>query len=247
MRPRRREFDLVVIAHVIAVLAVFTARAEGPLGISEIRLVSAEEPTDEAADIQSTLAFTGDEQAPPAPPAAVPPAAKVVDAEPRKRPVKSRPFRRPAAVTTRAQIEPPVATNQIRHALNFYGGNQARATLSRFPSRTPIQAGPQQPMQRQLKPFQTIYRDPTVSPYMNLYREENDSQGAPNYFAFVRPELEQIETNRAQHRELDQLSRQMQGRGRKPTQQQYQPTGTAGRSTPARYMDTAQFYGGWAR
>ena len=121
-----------------------------------------------------------------------------------------------SAMLARAQSEPQIANNQIRQALNFYGGTPARATLSQFPARTPIQAAPQQPIGRQIKPFNTIYREPTISPYMNLYREEKDSEGAPNYFAFVRPQLDQIEENRAQHGEIQKLERKLQGRSRTP-------------------------------
>ena len=166
-----------------------------------------------------------------------------------KLPVAKLPFRRSttsATMVTRALAEPQL-TNQARQALNFYGGNPARATLSQFPRRTPIQAGPPQPMRQQIKPFNTVYRDPTISPYLNLYREESDTEGAPNYFAFVRPQMEQIEANRAQQGEIQQLSRQLQSRSPTPTAPQYQAADAPDRSAPARYMDTAQFYGGWSR
>jgi hypothetical protein len=247
MRPLCRDFFLVVLAPLLVTVAALAARADEKLGISEIRLTAAEEPTDVAAEVRSTLAVTTDEQALPPAPATAPAASRVAGSQPAKRTANPLPFRRTGTTAARAQTEPRVATNQMRQTLNFYGGGPARATLSQFPSRTPIQAGPQRPMQRQIKPFNTIYRDPTVSPYLNLYREENDSEGAPNYFAFVRPELEQIEANRAQDREVQQLSRQLQGRGKTPAAPQYQSAGAPGRSTPARYMDTAQFYGGWSR
>ncbi len=250
MRQLCHELLLVVLAPLIVIIAALTARAEGQLGISEIRLASAEEPSAAASEARSTLAVTTDEQAVPAAPATASAASPVASSQPAKRTANSPPFRRngtTAKTALRPLVEPPVATNQMRQALNFYGGNPARATLSQFPSRSPIQASPQRPMQRQIKPFNTIYRDPTVSPYLNLYREENDSEGAPNYFAFVRPELEQIEANRTQDREVQKLSRQMQGRGKSAAAPQYQPVGVPARSTPARYMDTAQFYGGWSR
>jgi hypothetical protein len=240
----------------LVIVAALAARANESLGISEIRLASAEKPSEPAAEPQSTLEVTAeettelDEPASPANFATAPPETPAAESQP-VRPATIKPqFRRTrmsSAMMARGQSEPQVANNQIRQALNFYGGNPARATLSQFPVRTPLQSAPQQPIARQIKPFNTIYREPTISPYMNLYREEKDSEAAPNYFAFVRPQLDQIEANRAQHGEIQKLERQLQGRSRVPTTPQYQPSGATGRSGPARYMDTAQFYGGWSR
>ena len=150
----------------------------------------------------------------------------------------------PAPGFNRPLIEPDVTT-QTRQALGFYGGYAARATLSQMPRRAPIHAGAPQPMYRQIKPFHTVYHEPTVSPYLNLYREENDSEGAPNYFAFVRPQMEQIEASRLQQREIQRLRGQVQGRP--SAVPAYQAGGPRRTSVPARYMDTAQFYGGWQR
>jgi hypothetical protein len=91
-----------------------------------------------------------------------------------------------------------------------------------------------------------VYREPTVSPYLNLHREEATTDGAPNYFAFVRPQLDQIEANRTQQREMQQLRGQLQSSAT-VVGPQYRTTGLPGTGTPARYMDTAQFYGGWRR
>jgi hypothetical protein len=99
-------------------------------------------------------------------------------------------------------------------------------------------------MYRQVKPFQTVYREPTVSPYLNLYRDESTNEGAPNYFAFVRPQMEQIEANRAQQREIQQLRGQVHGSS---STMAGPPSGMPGTGTPARFMDTAQFYGGFRR
>jgi hypothetical protein len=240
------QFIVTAGGAVFLAFAALAARAEDRLGFSEIRLTSAEEPAEAVAEKRSTIAALTDEETsqPPAPDA-----APTDDVKP-ARLASIKPFRRPAAsasTATRRQAEPPVSNTQIRGALNFYGGNPARVTLSQFPARTPIQAGPQQPIGRQIKPFNTIYREPTISPYMNLYREENDSQGAPNYFAFVRPQLDQNEEIRMQQMEIQKLSRQTQGRARTTVPQQYRAAGNSNRSTPARYMDTAQFYGGWSR
>jgi len=149
-----------------------------------------------------------------------------------------RPIPRAAAPVFRQPFVDPQVTNQTRQTLNFYGGYSARATLSQMPRRAPLQSSAsQQPTPWQSKPFETIYGEPTISPYLNLYRDEENDEGVPNYFAFVRPQMEQLEANRLQQREFQQLRGQVQGMsGGLPA------TGTA-----ARYMDTAQFYSGWRR
>lgn len=153
-----------------------------------------------------------------------------------------RPVARPP-VYSQPFVEPQV-TSQTRQALGFYGGYSARATLSQLPRRTPIRPGGSQSMRRQSKPFEVVHRDPTVSPYLNLYREEKDTEGAPNYFAFVRPQLQQLDENRMQQREITQLRGQLQGTIATPG---YQTATVPGTGTPARFMDTAQFYSGWQR
>jgi hypothetical protein len=102
-------------------------------------------------------------------------------------------------------------------------------------------------MRGQSKPFETIYREPTISPYLNLYRDEDDSEGAPNYHAFVRPHQEQIETNRLQQREIHRLRGQLQGISTTIAAPQYGESSLPATGTRSRYMDTAQFYGGWRR
>jgi hypothetical protein len=167
---------------------------------------------------------------------------------PAKRATASRVFSRPAVtapVFTRPIVEPQV-TNQTKQALGFYGGYAARATLSEQPRRTRIQATASRPMFRQTKPFQTVYREPTVSPYLNLHREERNNESAPNYFAFVRPQLDQIEANRTQQRDIQQLRGQLQATST-VVGPQYRASELPGTGTPARYMDTAQFYNGMRR
>ncbi len=150
-----------------------------------------------------------------------------------------------ARVVTQPLIEPQV-TNQTRQALSFYGGYSARATLSQLPRRAPLQLGPTQPMHRPTKPFEHVQPEPTISPYLNLYRDESNDESLPNYFAFVRPQIEQLEANRNQQREIQQLRGQMQSMS-SAVGPRYQAGGVPGRGTPARYMDTAQFYSGWRR
>jgi hypothetical protein len=147
---------------------------------------------------------------------------------------------------TQPLIQPQV-TSQTRQALGFYGGYSARATLSQLPRRAPLQRTAPQPVRRRAKPFETIHREPTVSPYLNLHREEQEDESAPNYFVFVRPQMEQLDANRMQQREIQQLRGQLNSMSSTIAAPSYQATGTPGTGTAARYMDTAQFYGGGRR
>jgi hypothetical protein len=144
-----------------------------------------------------------------------------------------------AAVTSPSSSEFRIP-NQARPRVAFVGYSSPRVTLEESPRGASTRAVAQQSIRQQPKPFQTVYRDPTISPYLNLFREEDDSESAPNYFAFVRPQLEQIEANRVQQGELQQLSRQLQRRSTTVA-----GSAVTGARAPARYMDTAQFYGGW--
>jgi len=133
-------------------------------------------------------------------------------------------------------------TNQTRQALNFYGGRAAIQTLSEMPRRSPIQPASTGQLQHNGKPFQGMSSGPTVSPYLNLFRDERTtSEAVPSYYTFVRPQLEQQAANQRQQRDIQQLQRQLQSR------QQYRTTVVPGAGTQARYFDTAQFYAGWQR
>lgn len=62
------------------------------------------------------------------------------------------------------------------------------------------------------RPFSNYSRPPSVSPYLNLYRNNVDSNVgvAGNYYTLVRPMLEQQKTNRAMSQNLQRLQNQVQ-------------------------------------
>jgi hypothetical protein len=69
------------------------------------------------------------------------------------------------------------------------------------------------------KPFANVDRGSTISPYLGLLRD-NDFDGLPAYYAFVRPQTEQQSVNRQQQRNIQQLGRevqQLEGRNAFPT------------------------------
>jgi len=128
----------------------------------------------------------------------------------------------------------------------IYAARPAAQGFTPLPRRRAIQPHPQPLFQQTIKPFETYQPETTISPYLNLYRDEDDVRTMPNYFTFVRPQLEQLEINRAQQRELQQLRSQLRKVGT-PAAPRYQSGGIPVGGTAARYMDTAQFYSGWQR
>jgi hypothetical protein len=138
----------------------------------------------------------------------------------------------PAPVAPRA----PVVIN-VRTSAN------AQANLNRIPRPAPVQSqGAALPARLPGKPFQGAQFEPAVSPYLNMYRRDVDSNNLPNYFAFVRPQLDQQEAHRQQTAEMQKLRAQIQSLstgGGVPN--------SANMSSHARYMDTGQFYRGLRR
>jgi hypothetical protein len=140
-------------------------------------------------------------------------------------------------------VEPP-AMNRTRMPAGFYASPEARSTLNQLPGPAPVQSAPRlQTTRRGGKPFQAIPTQPTISPYLYLNAGTNAASPMTNYFAFVRPQLEQAESGRQQQREIQQLRNQLQ---------KMSSTGTGSQSSPnpnsaAHYMDTAQFYRGLQR
>jgi hypothetical protein len=149
-----------------------------------------------------------------------------------------------AAVAPRRNVPTPVYIQPPPQAKSFYAGASARATLSQFPRRAPIQPIGQRQIRRQAKPFQGTEPEPTLSPYLNLDRDEDDSQNAPSFLTIVRPQLQQMEANQAQQREIQQLRNQVQSMSSGyAAPSQYDPGRGDGMNTSAHFMDTAQFYG----
>ena len=133
-------------------------------------------------------------------------------------------------------------SNQTRQVLEFYGGRSAVQTLSEMPRRSPIQPASAGQLQHNGKPFQGASTGPTVSPYLNLFRDERGAtEAVPSYYTLVRPQLDQQATFQQQQREIQQLQRQLPGGS------QIRSATVQGSGLQARYMDTAQFYGGWQR
>jgi hypothetical protein len=60
------------------------------------------------------------------------------------------------------------------------------------------------------KPFSTVAPSPTVSPYMNLFREDISGESDLNYQTLVRPQLDQQRINAQVQRQNMELARRVQ-------------------------------------
>ena len=115
--------------------------------------------------------------------------------------------------------------------------------MVQMPGPAPVQSAPRlQATRPGGKPFSSFAMQPAISPYLYLNAGTGTSQ-LTNYLAHVKPQLDQMETNQQQQREIQQLRNQVQkmstsGGG---TQRSSRP------NAAAHYMDTAQFYRGLQR
>jgi hypothetical protein len=148
---------------------------------------------------------------------------------------------RSSVLPRQAQVAPQI-TNRPRMPAGVYPNASAQAALNQMPGPTPVQSVPRLPQTRRGgKPFENMQSEPALSPYLTLYGTgTNGGNQVQNYFAFVRPQLDQLDANRQQQRQIEQLQKQLQkistqsGAGA--------PQSSANTGISAHYMDTAQFY-----
>jgi hypothetical protein len=223
------------IASIVVALATrlpLAVAQENPAG-STIRLTSATEPVPENLSHDSSSQSNQ------------PVAEQREAAPPLQQPEQSanQPVRSLAPTIVHTPVESP-SINRTRMPAGFYASPAARSTLNQLPGPAPVQSAPRlQANRRGGKPFQAIQTQPTISPYLYLNAGSNTSNQMTNYFAFVRPQMEQIEAGRQQQREIQQLRTQVQKMSVNGTGAQSSPNSNAA----AHYMDTAQFYRGLQR
>ena len=63
---------------------------------------------------------------------------------------------------------------------------------------------------RASKPFSSVSSSPTVSPYLNLFRDDLDGSGDFNYQTLVRPQLNQLQLNQQFQNQNVELNRRVQ-------------------------------------
>jgi hypothetical protein len=223
------------ISSVIASLVVALTTPSSPAfaqqnaGGSTIRLTSASEPASDNSSYDSNAQANQ-------PSAEQPQAAPAIQQS-------EQPVRSLAPPIVHTPVEAP-ALNHTKMPAGFYASPEARSTLSQMPGPAPVQSASRlQTTRRGGKPFQAVQAQPTISPYMYLNAGSSTASPMTNYFAFVRPQLEQAESGRQQQREIQQLRTQLQKMSSNGTGVQ----SSANTNSAAHYMDTAQFYRGLQR
>lgn len=89
------------------------------------------------------------------------------------------------------------------------------------------------------KPFSNFSPAPTVSPYLNLFRDELDQESDLNYQTLVRPQLRQQELNDRLQRENLDIATRLQSIG---AQSDFNPQGST-TQPPTGHQTVFQFYG----
>ncbi len=173
----------------------------------------------------------------------LPPASPVVQQAPsaaaQRAALPTPPAQRRVGTPTPVYLSPandPSLTSQTRRALGFYGGSAARATLSQMPSRSSTAPRAQAQAAPAIgKPFNSAQTEPTLSPYLNLYRERESSVSVPSYYTWVQPQQERQDANRKLQRQMHRV------RG------QVNVAAANGSPANAYYMNTGQYYGSLRR
>jgi hypothetical protein len=89
------------------------------------------------------------------------------------------------------------------------------------------------------KPFANYSPAPTVSPYLNLFREDLDGESDLNYQTLVQPQLRQQAINDRQQRESMEMSSRLQSLG---AQSDFNPAGSTNQP-PTGHQTIFQYYG----
>jgi hypothetical protein len=88
------------------------------------------------------------------------------------------------------------------------------------------------------KPFSNYTPPPTVSPYLNLFREERDGSSDFNYQTLVRPLLQQQQFNQQVERQATELARRMQSMA---AQSDFNPQGST-TQVPTGHQSVFMYY-----
>jgi hypothetical protein len=97
-----------------------------------------------------------------------------------------------------------IALQNSRSGVPYVGQQSTRGTASG--PRLPFGSGGSSTA----KPFTSFSPEPTVSPYLNLFREDFEGNSDLNYNTLVRPMLQQQAVNQQVQRQAQDLQRQLQ-------------------------------------
>lgn len=96
------------------------------------------------------------------------------------------------------------------------------------------------------KPFQNVQLGTTLSPYLSLDMPET-STSLPNYYAYVRPQLQQREMNEAQSEEIRRLRQQVRMRGGQVNVSKNPNEGLPTTGTSSQFMNLGNYFPGTGR
>jgi len=250
---RLRSPSHIIFATVSLAVAVYSSRATAQIEFakSTIRIVSTGDGTQKTESpvksaVQQVEFVEPIEQQPAvgehATVAMTPPAPQA--APPKQYPVRQADF--VTAPAPQPQAYAPAPT-RAPSKVNVYSSSNAQSTLSKLPRPAPVyrqSTTTAPPKLARGKPFQSaqsFQSEPVISPYMNLYRNDDGITSGSNYLTMVRPQQEQQQAYRQQAAEIQKLRTQLQNMssGSAPN--------SGSMSAHAHYMDTAQFYKGTRR
>ncbi len=92
-------------------------------------------------------------------------------------------------------------------AMRYFVGERRQPKLRRVP-RQPMPLPQPVRVAQRTKPFSNLRRSPTISPYLALDQLQSEV-GLPNYYAYVRPLMQQQEANQLQRSNLQRMERQL--------------------------------------
>jgi hypothetical protein len=109
-----------------------------------------------------------------------------------------------------------VRASATNPALEYFAGNRARSATQSAPAATPQQTVIQlNVLEAKPKPFENVFHEPTVSPYLNL-NPMDSLDGAQLYYLNVRPQIEQRRLSQIEQAEQrKQQQRERVGGGNK--------------------------------
>jgi hypothetical protein len=121
--------------------------------------------------------------------------------------------------------------------------NSARANAPSYRRNSPASVGPRIGLgigpSAAPKPFTSYSPAPTVSPYLNLFREDFEGGGDLNYNTLVRPQLQQQQFNQQVQRQGLAMERQLQAFA---AQSDFNPQGSTSQ-LPTGHQTVYRYYG----
>jgi hypothetical protein len=161
----------------------------------------------------------------------------------------SRPASKPggyASVELQQIYNQAVGTGYSVNSMNARSLNSARARNDYYGPPAPRPTGPGAPRiglgvgaSVAGKPFASYSQSPTVSPYLNLFREDIEGGGDLNYNTLVRPMLQQQQINQQVQRQNMEMARRLQAIS---AQSDFNPRGSESQF-PTGHQTVYRYYG----